>query len=474
MISKANVAVHLETKTDPNFLCGFRLDSPPPPEDKEQDENTSGVDIPCLEFDNNYLSDDFGCTNPASLNTESEGILKSPIECEKDDKGTPYFDQLMGELGGSANFDELERVMGVLRKICRNYTDKSLFNHPATKEAKDAYFKQLKAELHSQPRDEMQRVIHRLSDVGISSSAGCKVTIEAGKLGINVYETPIGDPARGFYSVTFNRFSGTSNAESQAAGRMHAGMVMTHVNGVSQRGLDHKQVLSGLGSRPCVMHFLNPTFLKLRTQNTQGNVRVWKRQSHSPIRPKSGGFGTDDVSSEFVKPEPGAPEDVPQKPTTAMTKAYQWISSASSASASRLLLGVNIHSSDSAGRKSRRAIRTPKKFSPEDEADRPQWERHARQPATVPLPNDSHQHMRQPAIASQNHDAGCYCDQCLGLPPTLSPAWKRARGRSTDDLVALDLAAQGTSDGGGMFSGRARLGEGRRVRSNSNSDSNSE
>jgi hypothetical protein len=470
MISKSCVAAHLETKNDPNFLCGFRVESFVTAER----QRTASVDLPTLEFDSDYLSEE-SSLDSLQLQFKEKATRGEGVCFDLEAKEKAYFDQLMGELDGCANFDELERVMGVLRKICRNFTNKTTFNPPTTQAAKDASFMQLKAELHSQAPARLQQVIHRFSDVNLSSpptrnqkwgGVDCKIIIETGRLGINVYDTPLNDPAYGVYSVTFNHFSGSSNAEKQAAGRLHMGMVLTHVNGVDQRGLAPTVVLNGLKRRPCVLIFTKQTYApKVKSEPTEGEAFIqpgggeWRRAKLQQI--DVGGFGAGDVTSEFLNTQPNMPFRDPSAPqlfTTAhpaplprlgssLTKAYEWIQNNSSASASRLLLGVDIGNSSRSSRSSRSSscCPPPKKLEPEAE------------PLPEPFPH---------------HGDCCYCAQCRQQKPsqqTMTNSWKRARGKSTDNLAALDVAGDIAADifGEPPQDGRTLLGEGRRVRSNS-------
>jgi hypothetical protein len=54
----------------------------------------------------------------------------------------------------------------------------------------------------------------------------------------------------------FTKFTGQSNAEEQAAGKLSKGMVLTHVNGADQRGVSYDGVVSSLQARPCKLQFV--------------------------------------------------------------------------------------------------------------------------------------------------------------------------------------------------------------------------
>jgi hypothetical protein len=79
---------------------------------------------------------------------------------------------------------------------------------------------------------------------------GCQFTIESGSLGINADSTDDAD-----YKLMFNHFTGTSNAEELAGPELKIGMLLTHVNGESMKGLAYNEVLAKLKPRPCKLKF---------------------------------------------------------------------------------------------------------------------------------------------------------------------------------------------------------------------------
>jgi serine/threonine protein kinase len=112
----------------------------------------------------------------------------------------------------------------------------------------------------------------------------CTIEIHAGSLGINIFECIEHNPA---YRVQFNYFTGTSDAEQLAAGKLKEGMSLTHVNGDDQIGLSYKEIVSGLGVRPCKLRFEESDFSRKVTAEI--NVRV--SMARKKPRLTMGGFG---------------------------------------------------------------------------------------------------------------------------------------------------------------------------------------
>jgi hypothetical protein len=232
---------------------------------------TDNMDLPKLCFANDDFDDYFDDLASIDLSVKA-----------------PYFDLLMGELGGGVDFDEMEHVMGVLRGICHNFTSRSSFEQPMTLEQKEASFKQLEAELvdptsrsHSTGRNATpDRAVQNVCTV----KNFCTVTIETGKLGINVYETGVCSPGFGKYAVAFNKFSSTSSeAKSQSAGLLKSGMLLTHVNGEDQRGKLHTQVLASLRKRPCRIKFAQLSEAKKLVKQKQPSTQYPQQQQRHPL-----------------------------------------------------------------------------------------------------------------------------------------------------------------------------------------------
>jgi hypothetical protein len=76
------------------------------------------------------------------------------------------------------------------------------------------------------------------------------ITIQAGLLGIDASE--LRDEK---YGLQFNGYTGKSNAEALAQGRIKAGYVLTHVNDVDQTGKSYIEVLGELKARPIKLSF---------------------------------------------------------------------------------------------------------------------------------------------------------------------------------------------------------------------------
>jgi predicted Ser/Thr protein kinase len=83
------------------------------------------------------------------------------------------------------------------------------------------------------------------------------IEIPQGLLGVGVFGSTRRKTGKvtTWYSVEFSHFTDQSNAEEQAAGRLHDGMLLTEVNGVDQRGQQYEQVVASLARRPCRMVF---------------------------------------------------------------------------------------------------------------------------------------------------------------------------------------------------------------------------
>jgi hypothetical protein len=133
-------------------------------------------------------------------------------------------------------------------------------------------------------------------------TGGCMILIESGSLGINAVASL--DPE---YTLQFRHFTGASNAKEQAAGKLTEGMVLTHINGVDQKGVGYEEVCSALGARPCKMQFVKGE--EPRYHPTHGfpmNVSAkvlcalqWKtiQNPHEPMRTFQPGSATEAVIS---------------------------------------------------------------------------------------------------------------------------------------------------------------------------------
>jgi hypothetical protein len=88
-------------------------------------------------------------------------------------------------------------------------------------------------------------------DAWEGSTGGCMLLVNTGSIGMNIDVSL--DP---MYTVKFKFFTGVSDAEQQAAGKLREGMVLTHVNGVDQEGIDFDAVCNGLQDRPCKLQFV--------------------------------------------------------------------------------------------------------------------------------------------------------------------------------------------------------------------------
>jgi hypothetical protein len=83
------------------------------------------------------------------------------------------------------------------------------------------------------------------------ATGGCMLLVDTGSIGVNIDVSL--DPT---YTVKFNCFTGVSDAEQQAAGKLREGMVLTHVNGLDQKGADFDAVCNVLRDRPCKLQFV--------------------------------------------------------------------------------------------------------------------------------------------------------------------------------------------------------------------------
>jgi hypothetical protein len=82
------------------------------------------------------------------------------------------------------------------------------------------------------------------------SSNRCVFTIDTGSLGINAKVSTHPE-----YKMQFRFFTGTSDAEILAAGKLQPGMVLTRLNGHDLRGADYDSVITQLKVRPCELCF---------------------------------------------------------------------------------------------------------------------------------------------------------------------------------------------------------------------------
>jgi hypothetical protein len=93
-------------------------------------------------------------------------------------------------------------------------------------------------------------LVHAQASVIVASSQRCILTFRQGSLGINAKISTHPD-----FKLQFRFFTGTSDAEEQAAGRLVPGMVLTRFNGQDMRGIEYDNVLTFLKARPCEMCF---------------------------------------------------------------------------------------------------------------------------------------------------------------------------------------------------------------------------
>jgi serine/threonine protein kinase len=121
-------------------------------------------------------------------------------------------------------------------------------------------------------------------DVSLSVCDECTISIDVGTLGINIFECTEHNPA---YRVQFNYFTGTSEAEQLAAGRLKEGMSLTHVGDVDQIGMSYKEVVKGLAVRPCKLRFEESDF----SRKVQAETKVRASMSHKKPRLTVGGYG---------------------------------------------------------------------------------------------------------------------------------------------------------------------------------------
>jgi hypothetical protein len=108
-------------------------------------------------------------------------------------------------------------------------------------------------------------------------SGGCMLTIQSGSLGLNV-ETSL-DPV---CTMQFCFFTGQSNAEEQAAGKLSKGMVLTHVNGADQKGVSYDGIVSSLQARPCKLQFMvyQRRCKRRRSANEQKRKELGQKRLH--------------------------------------------------------------------------------------------------------------------------------------------------------------------------------------------------
>jgi hypothetical protein len=102
------------------------------------------------------------------------------------------------------------------------------------------------AQGRASPSAERDRFMTIQSDLATT----CSITIESGLLGIDACE--LRDEQ---YGLQFNGYTGKSNAEQLAEGRIKQGHVLTHVNGVDQVGKNYIEVLGTLKVRPITLVF---------------------------------------------------------------------------------------------------------------------------------------------------------------------------------------------------------------------------
>lgn len=98
----------------------------------------------------------------------------------------------------------------------------------------------------------------REPNVGANVGEGaCTITIKSGYLGLDAEDAGINSP----YSFQFSGFSGTSNAEELAAGKLEHGWLLTHINGKHMEKTPYNTVLKTLRNRPCTLIFRDPSAL---------------------------------------------------------------------------------------------------------------------------------------------------------------------------------------------------------------------
>jgi serine/threonine protein kinase len=111
----------------------------------------------------------------------------------------------------------------------------------------------------------------------------------------------------------FIGFSGSNDAEAQAGGKLAKGMVLTHVNGVDQKGAVYEEVRIALGTRPCKLQFAVSEVAKGVEKKAREARKASKKkmlQTSAPVLPTEHVFRAEELMYRTSIKQKVAPADV--------------------------------------------------------------------------------------------------------------------------------------------------------------------